>query len=189
MATDIERLEVLIEANTKSYENAMVKLQAQTSKALKASTASVAGLDARLKTLQGTVAKVGAVFGIAFGARELVEFIKSGIEAGSVIGEMAAKLGITTTAYQELTFVADQTGASQDDVNAAFKGMVKVIGEAADGSKQAQDHLAALGVTFDTIKGKSPDQIFELILDSLSKIHDPLQRITPRERPCQSLCW
>jgi hypothetical protein len=28
--TDIERLEILIEANTRSYENAMVRLQQQT---------------------------------------------------------------------------------------------------------------------------------------------------------------
>jgi hypothetical protein len=176
MATDVERLEVLIEAQTRSYENAMKKLQSQTAAALKGAENSTNSLNARLEKLSKTVEMTGKIFGIVFGARELVEFVKNGVEAGATIAEMAAKLGITTTAYQELTFVAGQAGASQDDVNAAFKGMIKVLGEAADGSKTAQDAFAKLGISFDTIRGQSPDQVFELILDRLSKIHDPLQR-------------
>lgn len=176
MADDVEKLVVLIEAQTNAYQKSMDKLQQQTSKALKNAEKSVTGLNAKLEGLSRTVETTAKIFGIAFGARELVDFIKRGIEAGEAIGEMAAKLGITTTAYQELTYVAEQAGASQDDVNAAFKGMIKVLGEAADGSKTAQDAFAKLGISFDTIKGQSPDQVFELILDRLSKIHDPLQR-------------
>lgn len=175
-ATDIERLQVLVEANTAAYAKAMQKLQADTNRAIRASNASVASLDARLKTLGATVNRVAGIFGIAFGVTALAGFIKSSIEAGSAIGDMADKLGISAEALQQWTYVAKLNGSSQEALIAGFRGMTKVLQAAADGNKEAQQTFADLGISFQDIKDKNPEQVFELLLDRIGRIEDPLRR-------------
>lgn len=176
MADDFERLAVLIEANTKSYENAMKKLQSQTERAIRGSKKSVDSLDARLKALSGTVARVAGVFGVAFGARAIAGFIAGQVKAAEATGDLAEKLGISAEALQELTFVADQSGTSQESLVTAFRGMTKLLGAIERGSKEAKDELAAIGLTIDDLKGKSPDQVFTILLDAIGRIEDPLRR-------------
>lgn len=176
MATDVERLAVLIEANTKSYENAMRKLQSSTERALRNSQKSVDGLNARLKGLQSTVTKVAGVFGVAFGARALVGFIKSSVEAGEATGDLAERLGITAEQLQEFTFAAEQNGSSQEGLATAFRGMTKLLGEVERGSKQAKAELAALGLTAADLRNKSPADVFTTLLDRIGRIEDPLRR-------------
>src|SRR5262245_19256633 len=123
MATDLEKLTVLIEANTKSYENAMKRLQQQTDKAIRASKSSIDSLDGRLKNLMGTASKLSGLFGVGLSAGAFVAFMKKSIEAGSEIGDFANRLGITAEEFQEFSYAATQAGGSQDAFVKALTGM------------------------------------------------------------------
>lgn len=173
---DDTRLQVLIEANTKAFENALKRLETTTNESFRRQGKSVESLNRQLETIRGTVEKVARVFGLAFGARELVEFVRRNIEAGAAVAELADKLGITAEATQELSYAAGQAGVQADALVAAFKGMSKVVVDAERGSKAAKDQLAELGLTLADIKGNSPDKTFELISDRISKMRDPLTR-------------
>jgi hypothetical protein len=176
LATDIERLEVLIEANTAQFAKAMVKLQGDTNKALTAASRSVAGFDARLRSLQATVGKVAGMFGVAFGVGVMTNFINSSVKAGAAVGDLAAKLAITAEATQQLTYATEQSGASVDALAPAFKTMAGILADAARGSKSAKDQLAELGLTLADFKGKRPDQVFEILLNQIGRLQDPFVR-------------
>ena len=103
MADDtVERLAVLIEANTKQYANAMAKLEKDTQRAISNSTKAIKGLDSTLAKIGGTATKVAGLLGVSLGARALTGWIKSSIEAGDAIDDLSKKLGITAEALQEL---------------------------------------------------------------------------------------
>jgi hypothetical protein len=136
MVDTVERLAVLIEANTKQYAAAMTKLEKDTQRAMRNSTRAVAGLNAQLKSI-GAMAKTAAgAFGISFGVQALVGLVKGSIEAGEAIGDLSDKLGITAEQLQEFTFVAEQAGASQEDI-ATASGLTKFMAEASMGTKDA----------------------------------------------------
>lgn len=173
---DDTRLAITIEANTKSMENALKRLEGTVSKSMATQTRSVKSLDSQLKAMSATAVKAAGLIAGAFSARLLVGFVKSSIEAGAAVGDLAIKLGITAEATQELTYAAEQSGASVDALAPAFKAMAALVVDVERGSKAAKDQLAELGLTLADIRGKSPDQVFELFADRIGKIQDPLQR-------------
>lgn len=96
--------------------------------------------------------------------------------AGSELNDLSAKTGISASALGELKFAAEQTGTSLDDVGTSTKKMQKLLAEAADGSKEANAKLAGLGLTLDDFKGKTVDQQFQKMADTIAAIESPAQR-------------
>lgn len=176
MADEFERLAVLIEANTKSYEKAMERLEAKTNRALRNSQAAVDSLNARFGRLQSTVSKVAGVFGVSFSAVALVQMAKRSIEAASRVQDLGTQLGMTAEEVQEFSFAAGQLGSSQEAWVKSMTALNRFMGDLERGSKSARTELKAIGLTIDDLKGKSPAQVFRMILDQLSQIEDPLQR-------------
>lgn len=173
---DDARLEILIEANVKQINTTLAKLEKDVSGSFSRQAKSVKTLESSFATMQARALKAGAALGIVFGTREIVEFVKRGVEAGKAIEDLSTKLGLGTEATQELSYAAQQSGVATDSLVTAFKGMSAVISDAERGSKTANAQLAELGLTLADIKGKSPDQVFELLANQITKIQDPLTR-------------
>lgn len=176
MADTDTRLAVTIEANTKSMENSLKRLEGVMSKSMASQTRAVAGLDSQFRRMSATALKAAGALGIAFSARMLVNFVVNATKAGEAIGDAADKLGITAEAFQGLAYAADQSGTSIESVQASFKGMTNFLGGVERGSKEAAAELKNIGLSIADLKGKSPDQVFELLLDRIGKIQDPLRR-------------
>lgn len=177
MADDtVERLAVLIEANTKQYASAMAKLEKDTQRAINNSTKAVTSLSKSLGGIGGTATKVAGLLGVSLGVRAFTGFLKGAVESADAIGDLSQRLGITAEALQELGYAAKLSGADQDALVAAFRGMTKIMGDAAEGSKTAKAEFVALGLSFEQLKGKAPDQVLEILLDTIGRIRDPLQR-------------
>ena len=176
MATEIERLAVLIEANTASYTKAMEKLSRDTQRAINTSTKSLNGLNSTFGKLGTTVGGFAKGFAGAFSVAAFGRFITGSIKAGEEIGDLSQKLGITAEQFQELSFVADQAGASQETLVTGFRAMTKVLGEAQRGSKGALDEFKALGVSFEELQKMDPADAFVKLATTIGKIQNPLTR-------------
>lgn len=176
MADDSARLEILIEANLKSMNSALTKLEGDVSKAMSNSSKSVETLNSSIKSMQDAALKAAGALGIAFSVHALTDFVKSNIEAGKTIAETSQKLGLSAEAYQTLNYAAQQAGVSTDALSAAFKGMTVFVGNVERGAKASKQELADLGLTLGDIKGKAPDQIFTILAGAIGKIQDPITR-------------
>lgn len=149
MADDVQRLAVLIEANTRSYENAMRKLQASTNKAIGASTKSLATLDSRLKGVAATAGKFAAGFGIGLGLGALQQVsgaIRDVVREGAGIVDTADKIGVTTEELQKLRFAGEQSGVEIGELDNALAKFSKELGNASRGQGDLGKILAANGV-------------------------------------------
>jgi TP901 family phage tail tape measure protein len=113
--------------------------------------------------------------------------------SASVLGPLAASVQVFAGSGDELSKMADRTGASvealselrhaaaQSDVEVAqlqtgLNRMSKVVGEAATGSDGAAESLAHLGLTAQQLQSLPVDKQFELIADALAGIEDPAIR-------------
>jgi hypothetical protein len=147
MATDLERLTVLIEANTRQYARSMRQMQIDTAKAIRGSTKSIKGLDGALASATRTAKTLAGAFGVSLGVGALKQFasaLTDTVQQADDLQDLADKIGITAENLQELQYQAKVTGSNTEDMNAALDQFTKRIGEAASGSgallKILKDH-------------------------------------------------
>lgn len=94
------------------------------------------------------------------------------------IAKGAAKLGITTDAYQELGHWAEQNGLSHDQMTRSVGRLNQRIGRAADGSDKYAQAFAALGVELHDGNGqiRETEVVLADTIGALRGIEDPAAR-------------
>ena len=112
-----------------------------------------------------------AISGAAIGVATAMGGIAiSTASAGDQIDKASQKLGLSRQSYQEWDYILKQSGASIDSLGVGMKTLTKTLsGAAEDGSKSA-DAFAAIGISFDEIKDKTPEEAFEMTIAALQKM-------------------
>ena len=161
VATDVERLAVLIEANTKSYERAMLRLEGKTNAAVGKASRSINRLDRSLKaaslSARNFARNFATGFGVGaatFGAAALATAIRSTVTELSRIADVADKVGVTTDALQELRFAAEQNGIASTQLDTAIQRFSRRVAEAANGTGELAKIFKANNVQLRDSKGR-----------------------------------
>lgn len=125
-----------------------------------------------------TIATAGAGISAAAAAMAapLLLSVKSFEATGSALNDMAARTGLSVENLSELGYVAQQTGASMEEVEIGFRKAQKAIGEATLGSEEASAALAKIGLSAAKLKDLKPDQQLQAIAEKLATIKDPTTR-------------
>lgn len=95
---------------------------------------------------------------------------------GDDLDKMSARTGVGVTALSELAFAAEQSGASVETVEKAFKGMSTALYDAGKGSTMPLDALADLGLTLEDLEGMSPEEQFMKLSAALAGVEDMSKR-------------
>jgi hypothetical protein len=112
--------------------------------------------------------------GIETAAAAVSSLVMPLAELGGWVDDTSQKVGISATSLQELRFAAEQNGVAQDELAQSLVRLSKGYTEAAaKGSGPFIDGLKQIGLKFDDVKGKKPDELFEIIADRLKDIRDP----------------
>ena len=139
IATDVERLSVLIEANTKSYERAMTRLEQKTDRAIRNSSKSIRSLNGALAGAATAARGFAGVFGVALGGQEIIRAadsftrIQNALRVAGLEGEAAADV------FDRLFAIAQKNGApveslatlygrlalSQKEINASSDELIR----------------------------------------------------------------
>lgn len=91
---------------------------------------------------------------------------------GSALFDMSQRTGVATESLSVLQFAANQTGTDMAGVEAAVRKMQKAIYAAGNGSKEAAEALAMVGLSASDLAGLTADQQMGLIADGLMAIED-----------------
>jgi methyl-accepting chemotaxis protein len=111
--------------------------------------------------------------GVEVVGRAVVQMGADLVNNASKLVDLANKTGLTTDSIQEFQHVAEQTGSSVDAfANAAFRLGVKLAG----GSDSVQAAVHQLGLSFDDLRKKSPDEQFRIIASALGRMDDAQER-------------
>lgn len=134
------------------------------------------GLLARSTSAQmrglGLSAKFGGIALLGLVAGGLRSFVTVGSEAFDI----SQRLGISTEAWSELSFVAQRAGGSAASLEQVIRKMQDSVFSAAAGSQQAARALGALGLSAEDLLKLRPDQQLELISERLAQVGDPAAR-------------
>jgi hypothetical protein len=160
---DIRAGRAFVELTLKGKEKLLQGLQ-HASARLRAFGGMVAGIGARMTAVGGTV------------MAPLMAAARSFATTGDQFEKMAARTGATSEALSELAHAAGQSGSTIEDVESGIRRMQKSLAEAREGSKSAADAFERLGLSAADLSDLSPDEQFELIAESISRIQDPAKR-------------
>lgn len=138
------------------------------------------GLGDRLKGAFGTAAKAGAALGaagVAAGAAIYGVATKSA-QASDRVDKMSQKLGLSRTAFQELDFVASQSGTSVEGLRGGMRTLVRQMTSAATGTGKSADAFKKLGVSVTDANGemKSQEDIFFETVSALQNMEDGTEK-------------
>ena len=126
------------------------------------------------KGLKVTGAAIGAAMTAVTGAAVATgkAFINTANDISSIgdtIGDNAAKMGISTKAYQEWDFILQRSGSSID----AMKTSMKTLANAA---VNGSDAFKTLGISQKELNSLSQEELFERTVKALSGVEDTSKR-------------
>lgn len=110
-----------------------------------------------------------AVLGLAGGAGFGI-LIKQSLSSADALAKTADKLGITTQGLAGLRHAADLTGVSQNTMDMALQRMTRRLAEAAQGTGEAKNAIAELGLDAKKLAAQSPEKSFSEIADAMGGV-------------------
>ena len=157
MAT-VATLAISLSANT-------TKLQ----KGLKKGGKLVGGFATAVGKLGGITSLVG---GVGLGA-----LVKGAIDAGDRVQKLSKQTGLSTQFLSEMRRAADLAGTDLESVATSVTRMQRSAVEAADGTATYADAFDKLGINVGEFLKLSPEEQFNTLADSLSKIDNPAEKV------------
>src|ERR671919_2634561 len=105
--------------------------------------------------------------------------IDRSISAADAIGKTADKIGVGVEALQELRFAAKASGVEQQTLDMALQRFTRRAAEAANGTGEAKDALAQMGIALRDQSGnlRRSDALLSDVADAFARIEDPAERV------------
>ena len=126
-------------------------------KGLKATTAVIAGA---MAAATGAAVATGKAF---------IDTANDISAMGDQIGDNAAKMGISTQAYQEWDFILQRAGSSIDSMKTSMKTL-------ANAAESGSDAFAQLGISQEEVASLNQEQLFARTVSALSDVDDVTTR-------------
>ena len=182
MSDEVQRLAILIEANTRQCENAVKRVEQKIDRSMRASASSIGRLDKALKSTTASAALLsrgvnvgkGLIGASAIGS--VLSFTGALAKARDAIRDLddiadqAAASGLGTDFYQGLSFGAKEAGASTEQLNGALATFAKNSGLAAEGKGRMVAQLKVLNP--ELLKGiqnaENQEERVRLLADALT---------------------
>lgn len=140
--------------------------------------AGLAKVSAKLKAFGGSISSIGkSMFALsAGGLAAFAGAAKLFADMGSKLNDMSERTGFSVEALSELSFAAEQSGASMEDLDSAIGKMQKTIAGADEESQKAVEALGALEIQVEDLQNLAPEDQFTKMSEAIADIDDPAKR-------------
>ena len=174
----LEKLQVIIEAQTKAYYEELKKVQQQT----KSATSAVERQTDKIKSAFG---KIGKAISIALSAAAIIRFGKSCIELGSDLAEVQNVVDVTFGAMSETInrFARDaleEFGLSETSAkkySSTLGAMLKSMGFTTQAAAEMSMQMTGLAADMASFYNLDTDVAFEKIRSGISGETEPLKQL------------
>ncbi len=154
-----------------------VTLSAQDAQ-LKAGLASAkAQVDKFAKESEGSFSGMGAKLAGLFTIGGIVAATKSLLDWVGAQNDAADSLNMTRESFQGLTGAFEQSSVSQETFTKGMGKLNQSVQEARDGNEKMIADFEKLGVKWEDVRDKSPEEILYLIADGMKNAKDPTEAL------------
>ena len=174
----LEKLQVIIEAQTKAYYEELKKMQQQT----KAATSAV---EAQTNKIKNAFSKIGKAVGLALSVTAVINFGKSCIELGSDLAEVQNVVDVTFGAMSETINqfarnALEQFGLSETSAKkytSTMGAMLKSMGFTTQAAADMSMEMTGLAADMASFYNLSSETAFEKIRAGISGETEPLKQL------------
>lgn len=159
-------LTVTIQALTSKFEQGMGRVNR-----------SLTGFQKTTTMVMGGLKRLAVMFGLSAGVYGIGRLIGSNMRLIDNLGKTSDKLGIQTEKLQAMRQAAELSGVAARTLDMGLQRMVRRIAEAAQGTGEARNALAELGLDAQRLAKLSPDEQFKAIADRMSLVADQGDRV------------
>ena len=103
--------------------------------------------------------------------------IKTYAQMGDAVQKMALRTGFSTEALSELRHAAELSGASLEGIEKASRTLSGAISDAGDGLATYVRAFDKIGLSYEDLKGKSPEKQFLMVMEALAGVEDESLRV------------
>jgi hypothetical protein len=144
--------------------------------------------DAQLSAVNSGFGRLGQSFdfirngfsylGVALGVGTFVNLGRSALELADNLADTSEQLGVGVEQLQTYQYAARQVGGDNETVSRGLTKLTTTLGDAVNGSKQAQETFNNLGIAFKNADGsaRNTDQIIGDLSDVIASVSDPAQQ-------------
>ena len=124
------------------------------------------------------VAGAGAAVGVAaVGAGAgMFKLASDAAATGREINNTSQKLGLSREGFQEWSYILRKSGTSIDVLGIGMKTLQKTMGGMTEDGDSASKAFEAVGLSFDEVKGKSPEEALNLTVAALQDMPSDAER-------------
>jgi lambda family phage tail tape measure protein len=142
-------------------------------------TGGLKGLGRQAELLRTGIRTLGGALLGAATVGGLGALIDRSISAADAIGKTADKIGVGVEALQELRFAAKASGVEQQTLDMALQRFTRRAAEAAQGTGEAKDALAQMGIALRDQSGnlRRSEDLLADVADAFVRIEDPAERV------------
>lgn len=174
----LEKLQVIIEAQTKAYYEELKKVQQQT----KSATSAV---EAQTNKIKSAFSKIGKAVGLALSVTAIISFGKSCIELGSTLSEVQNVVDVTFGAMSETInrFAGDaleEFGLSETSAKkytSTMGAMLKSMGFTTQAAAEMSMEMTGLSADMASFYNLDSETAFEKIRAGISGETEPLKQL------------
>lgn len=134
-------------------------------------------IDKSLGVVKTALVTLGAGAAAGLTLDKLKDKIVGVIEAASRMEEIATKTGATVEALSGLASIARLSGTDADALGLGLQKLAKSMVDAENGGTKTSAAFKAIGVSVEDLKGKSPDQVFQLIAQKMANFKDGTEKV------------
>jgi hypothetical protein len=148
--------------------------------------ATISKVTGDVSKLGGAFQKVGKLVGPVFAGlasaaavRSFANMVKGANDTVDAMGEVAGRLGIATSKLQEYRIAAKFAGVESEGLDKALGFLARNLGNIRNGldtGGKKSGLLESLGLSSSEIRGGDVSEVFEKVVNGLSKIEDPATR-------------
>ena len=121
--------------------------------------------------------KVTELVGVSLGAMELVKFAKEVFEYAHEIEDLSKAYDLSIPRILQFRVALEQSGGSADNAAKMLSSLDSKIEEAKQGSTSAIGQFERLGISFDDLYKKSPEQLFTKTVKGIAELDSAVARI------------
>ena len=122
---------------------------------------------------------VGNTLASVFAVDKLAEYGKASLDLAGKLTDLSTRLGVSAEFLQEMTFAAEQSGASLDDVSSSLEKLAISRAKALGGDSGMLESFKRFGIEAEQLKTLRIEEIFEKIGDAFAEGANPQNLVGP----------
>jgi len=122
---------------------------------------------------------VGSTLASVFAVDKLAEYGKASLDLAGKLTDLSTRLGVSAEFLQEMSFAAEQTGASLEDVSSSLEKLAISRAKALGGDSGMLESFKRFGIEAEQLKTLRIEEIFEKIGEAFAGGANPQNLVGP----------